>query len=95
MPPTINPDTLLIRDDSPITADMNGEIVMMSLERDNYYGLGDTGSRIWILLEAPQTPKQLCVALSQVYQVDPITCQMDIQPFLLHLMQENLIKLAA
>ena len=95
MPPTIDPDTLLIRDDSPITADMDGEIVMISLERDNYYGLGETGSRIWSLLETPQSPQQLCTALSQVYQVDPATCQTDIQPFLEQLMQEKLIKLAA
>ena len=95
MPPTIDTNTLLIRDNNPITADMDGEIVMMSLERDNYYGLGETGSRIWSLLEAPQTPSQLCTALSLEYQVDEKTCQIDIQPFLTQLLEEKLIKLAA
>lgn len=91
MPPTIDTDTVLIRDDSPITADMDGEIVMMSLERDNYYGLGETGSRIWNLLEAPQTPRQLCATLTQEYEIDSTTCLTDIQPFLQQLLQERLI----
>jgi len=95
MPQPIGADTIITRDNSPIAADMDGEIVMMSLERDNYYGLGETGSRIWNLLETPQSPQQLCAALTRVYQVDPATCQTDIQPFLEQLMQEKLIKLAA
>lgn len=94
MPPTLDTNTLLIRDDSPITADMDGEIVMMSLERDNYYGLGETGSRIWTLLETPQTPGQLCATLSLEYQVNATTCQTDIQPFLQQLLEERLITLS-
>ena len=92
MPPTIDTNTPLIRDNSPITADMDGEVVMMSLERDNYYGLGETGSRIWALLATPHTLEQLCAALSEVYLVDTLTCQKDIQPFLSQLLQEKLIK---
>jgi len=94
MPDSIDTDTPIIRDDGPISADIDGEVIMMSLERNNYYGLGETGSRIWALLETPQTPAQLCATLSGEYRVDTATCLSDIQPFLRHLLQERLIRLA-
>jgi len=94
MPAITDTDTLMIRDDSPITTDMDGEVIMMSLERNNYYGLGETGSRIWALLETPRTLEQLCATLSQEYQVNPSTCAEDIRPFLQQLLEEELVKLA-
>lgn len=94
MPAITDTGTLIIRDDSPITADIDGEIIMMSLERSNYYGLGEIGSHIWALLEAPQTLEQICATLSREYQVDPATCAEDIKPFLQQLFEEELIKLA-
>lgn len=93
MPANLSADTLLTRDDSPISADMDGEIVMLSMQTNNYYGLGEVGSRLWILLESPQTPRQLCARLSEGYAVSQDTCIDDILPFLQQLLEEKLIKL--
>ena len=94
MPQPIGADTIITRDNSPIAADMDGEIVMLSMQTNNYYGLGEVGSRLWALLETPQTPSQLCARLTTEYDISQNDCIDDIQPFLHQLLQEKLIKLS-
>lgn len=78
-----NPDTLV--------AALGDETVMMSLSRNNYYGLDDVGSRIWQLLAQPQTIPLLCTSLQQEFAVDAETCQRDVTIFVQKLVDEGLV----
>lgn len=84
-------DTVIIRNNEPLQADVDGEIVMASLEQGNYYGLGSVGSRIWELLEQPTTKGELISRLCDEYEVDQETCEMDTQKFLTDLLEHNLL----
>lgn len=63
-------------------ADLEGETVMMSIERGEYFGLNSVGSRVWELLEAPQSLDQLCVALTAEFAVDDAQCRQEVAAFL-------------
>jgi hypothetical protein len=85
--------TRISRDADILAHAIDDETVMMSLERDNYYGLDATGSRIWALLENPHTIQELCEALMQEYEVDASTCRRDVEAFLQKLAEQRLVKI--
>jgi len=93
MPEKLNLNTVICRDPNPVTADMGGELVMMSMERGNYYALGEIGSQIWSKLESPQRVDRLCRELAEHYEVDRHTCETDVIEFLEQLYSEGLISI--
>lgn len=88
-------DSLLIRDNEIIFSDMDGETVMMSVERGEYYGINPIGSRIWGLLETPRTVSALCDTLSPDYDVTPEQCAADVLLFLNQLVDKGVIKVVS
>ena len=44
-------DSRIQRSSEPMQAELDNELVMMSVERGSYYGLDPVGSKIWELLE--------------------------------------------
>lgn len=76
----------------PIATQIDGEVVMVSVEQGNYYGLDVIGSRIWELLEQPCSVATLCDRLQQEFTVDRLTCEQDVLEFLAKLAAEKLIR---
>ena len=70
---------------------LGDETVMMSLSRNNYYGLDEVGSRIWELLAQPQSIAQICTTLQQEFAVDAQTCQQEVTLFVQQLVDEGLV----
>jgi hypothetical protein len=93
MHPRIALTTTIARSHEIITAEVNDEIVMMSLEQGEYFGLGAIGSRIWALLEQPMTVAVLCDRLITLYAVDVKTCQRETLDFLQELYAAEIITL--
>lgn len=87
-------ETVISKKTGFITADLDGEKAMMSVEEGKYYGLNSVGSRIWELLDRPITVEDLVEKLMQEYQVDEDTCFREISIFLNKMGQERLISLA-
>ncbi len=75
------------------TAEIDGELVMMNLNSNAYYGLDDIGSEIWGLLETPLTVSQLCQTLADMFDVGEKTLQEDVRSFLSSLLKEKMIEL--
>lgn len=80
--PTIQLDTTITQAKDLLSADLDDEIVMMSIERGAYYGLDSIGSHIWTLLEEPISVSDLCEILLSRFDVEPETCQQDVLAFL-------------
>ncbi|HZW26296.1 MAG TPA: lasso peptide biosynthesis PqqD family chaperone [Gallionella sp.] len=78
----------------PISAEIDGELVMMSIEKGNYYGLTGIGNRIWQLLETPIKVSALCDKLVEEYDVEKAVCEADTLEFLRELSGQGLIELA-
>lgn len=71
----------LVRNADVIATDMDGETVMMNMERGEYLGLGGVGARVWELLAQPMSLEQLVQAVCAEFEVDAATCRADLQAF--------------
>ncbi len=84
-------NTVLARKAEIMTADMNGDTVMMDIETGKYYNLGTVGGRIWELLETPMVVSTLISKLTEEYDVTYEQCLNDTLPFLSDLTERGLI----
>jgi Coenzyme PQQ synthesis protein D (PqqD) len=77
---------------NPVAADVAGETVLMSLERNRCYGLGITGSDIWKRIQSPVRVADLIANLVDEYQAAPGTIERDVLELLTQLADEGLIR---
>ncbi|GJM41134.1 MAG: hypothetical protein DHS20C20_14160 [Ardenticatenaceae bacterium] len=83
----------IIRSEEFITSTVENEVVMMSLEKGNYYGLDSIGSFIWENMAQPTTVETLCQKLTEKFDVKPEQCQADVLVFLSELLQEEMVQI--
>jgi Coenzyme PQQ synthesis protein D (PqqD) len=74
-----------------LSTSLDDEIVMMDSEKGMYYNLDPVGSRIWTLLDTPQTLESLCKSLMDDYNIDETTCKLETEAFLQSLVERKLI----
>src|SRR5262245_35715889 len=60
---SLSSSTVVARADGFIEAEVDGEIVVLSIERGTCYGLNRVGSRIWGLISKPSHVHDLCTTL--------------------------------
>lgn len=76
-----------------IISDMDGEIVMLSIQNGKYYNLGEIGGQIWSLMKDPISIAKLVQSLQEIYNVDPVVCKEQVIGFLIQLKEEGLIQI--
>ncbi|MCL1073822.1 lasso peptide biosynthesis PqqD family chaperone [Shewanella dokdonensis] len=84
-------DCELRRKPDQIFTDMDGDTVMMVPETGNYFGISGTGSRIWELLEAPQSIADIVEQICNEYDVTEQQCQQDTLIFCQSLVDNQLV----
>ena len=92
--PTIGAATLISRSPSVLTAEVDGEIVMMSIEQGRYFGLDDIGSDIWNRLEQPCSFATLVDRLVADYEADRATIAADVEALLGRMAEQDVVRLA-
>ena len=83
--------TVVARSDGFIDAEIDNEVVALSIERGTCYGLNRVGSRIWNLLATPARIGDLCATLLTEYKVDRNVCEREVLDLLEELRGEGLI----
>ena len=83
----------VVRDEEPMAATVDGEIVILSAKAEAYFGLGETGSKIWEMLATPRRVADLCAELIKEYDVDLATCERNTLAFLGRLLDDRLIRI--
>lgn len=94
LPIEIGLDTNVIQASGLVAADMDGEKVMLNIEKGKYFGLNSIGSRIWELIEHPLVVREMVSALLKEYDVDEVTCQQEVLAFLRKLYVQGLVVIA-
>jgi hypothetical protein len=84
--------TKLMRNPDLIAAEMDGDVVMLSIENGQYYGLTGIAPRIWECLEAPQSVDELFADLLQHYDVAEDVLRADLDVFLADMQNNGLIR---
>lgn len=87
----IDGNTVFARAPDALHAELEGETVMMSVLRGEYFGLNSVGSRVWALLEVPQSLDQLCEALRAEYAVDEAQCRTEVIAFLREMLRLGIV----
>lgn len=91
--PKIGLNKKIVQGKGNIVSDMDGEKVMMSIQKGKYYNLGKMGGRIWEMLQAPTTISEISQTLLNTYLIGQQECEEQISAFLEHLYEEDLIEL--
>ena len=73
------------------TTDLNGDIVMMDLEKGKYFSLNSVGSRIWELMDKPVEIKEIIDSLLEEYDISRNECEENVLEFLGKLDEANII----
>ncbi len=89
--PEINSMTTIVRNKSFLTAGLDDEFVLMDIELGKYYSLAGTGLRIWNLLEAPLTFKELCYQLALQYASTTEQIETEVRAFLSRLNEVGMV----
>ncbi len=87
----ITPDTMLQRKPGMLFNEIDGEVVMLSIENSEYYGMDKVGSRIWQLLENPMPFKELVNRLMDEYEVTEEKCRQETLDFVKKMTEKKLL----
>jgi hypothetical protein len=87
----ITVETIIQRNKEILASDLDGEKVMMSIEKGEYYGLGKTGTFIWDNIEESIKIVDLIKLITEKYNVEKNQCFEDIAPFIKDLVEKEMI----
>lgn len=87
--------TVVVRNAGFMDAEVDQEIVALSIEKGICYGLNPVGARIWRLLANPICVADIFKSLVSEYQVDPGTCEREVLDLLEQLRAEGMIGASA
>jgi hypothetical protein len=91
--PTLNLQSHVVRSSDQVSGDLDGKVVLLSIENGEYYNMNEVGSRIWALLEKPTTVAALIEQLLAEFEVDRPTCETEALAFLEQLRRDRLLKI--
>src|SRR6266853_1901702 len=90
--PAIADATVISRSPSVLTAEVDGEVVMMSIEQGRYFGLDDIGSDVWHRIEPPCSFAALIDRLAADYDADRATIAADVQVLLARMAEQDVVR---
>lgn len=89
---TITCEDVLMQAKGNIVSDMDGEKVMLNVDKGKYYNLGEVGGVIWDLLGEPKAVSELISYLVSDYDIEQAECERQVIAFLGQLLDEGLIE---
>ena len=88
----VNIDSVITKNTEIDDTDLDGEKVMMNLDKGQYFMMNEVGSRIWELIEGNTPIVNIIETLTNEYEVDEETCENTVMEFLGRLKNADLIK---
>jgi hypothetical protein len=89
--PKLSTAAVVTRTDGFIDAEIDNEVVALSIERGTCYALNRVGSRIWHLLASPVRIDDLIATLLMEYRITRDVCERQVLDLLEELRAEGLI----
>jgi hypothetical protein len=93
--PEIDRNSIVCWSAAAVATEVNGEVVLMNLERDCCHGLGSTGSDLWRRLRKPIRVAQLMVQLKAEFEAAPGEIESDVLRTLTEFAAAGLIQVRA
>lgn len=80
---------------NPLTAEVNGELVIMDTDSGAYYSLDAIGTDIWNRLAAPIDVETLCRSLEQGYDAQADIIRRDVLDLLDSMVEKGLVEVVS
>ena len=90
--PVVETDSVVAATKDQVASDLAGEVILLSLQTGQYYGLDQVGARIWELVQQPTRVADIRDAIVREYEVGLERCERDVLSLLRGLMTEGLIE---
>jgi hypothetical protein len=87
----VSADSVLVQDSEPVSATIQGGVVLLSVRAGAYFKLNRVGAEIWNMLTEPRRAGEIIDVLAQNYGADNGTVSRDVTPFLAMLIQHQLL----
>ncbi|MBN1565641.1 MAG: PqqD family protein [Anaerolineae bacterium] len=78
-----------------LAQNIDGDVIVLHLETNEYYGLQSVAHRIWELIEQPTVIAAVVDAITEEYNANRSTVENDTLEFLQHLLGKDLIALSS
>jgi hypothetical protein len=78
-----------------VAVELEGDVVLMSIEQGKYFNLNEIASDIWKRLNQPVKVGSLCDALATEFSAPIDTVRADVLALLQHFHREKLIEITA
>ena len=93
-PRSISPSSTVVRSETPLSADVGGRTVLMSVDQGQYYDLDAISSDVWHRLASPVQVSGLCAALCAAYDGAPAAIEADVIALLHRFAEQGLINVS-
>jgi hypothetical protein len=90
--PPISFDSVAVASPDQLSTDVNSEAVILHLNSGFYFGLNQTGARVWELLQEPRKVGEIRDRLVETLDVDSERCGEELLQFLEQLRAERLVE---
>ncbi|EOU1702927.1 TPA: lasso peptide biosynthesis PqqD family chaperone [Clostridium perfringens] len=87
----ISLDSIVSQKEDVDVTELNGEKVMMDLDKGMYFMLNKTGSYIWDSINEPKRVSEIIDKLTEKYDIDKKTCESKVLKYLEKLRDEEII----
>ena len=85
--------SIVAANESAISTDLDGEVVILDTSKGVYYGLDAVGATIWSQIQQSATLETVRDAVLQEYDVDPATCERDLMALIQNLSSSGLVRI--
>lgn len=90
MPITL--ETIVCQCEAPVSVEVDGEVLMMSVETGNFYGLDEVAGFIWRFIAQPSSVSAVCDAVEAKFDVERARCEADALAFLDEMVNNGLVR---
>ncbi|MFH0757927.1 MAG: lasso peptide biosynthesis PqqD family chaperone [Bacteroidota bacterium] len=73
-------------------SEVDGEIIMLNIEKGSYFTLNKVGSEIWKMLDKPNVVSDIIDQLQINYEIEKSECENDTMPYLEELVENGLVE---
>ena len=81
--------------DTVFTQEVDGEMVLLDMDSENYFGLDEVGTVIWQAMQENENLKDVLVVLLEQYDVKEDILEKDLLAFTASLKKSGLVKVEA
>ncbi|MDM9379610.1 PqqD family protein [Chlorogloeopsis sp. ULAP01] len=83
----------IVANKNQVSSEVLGETVILNMTSGIYYGLNETGTFIWNLIQEPKTVEEILSALLDEYEADIEECKSDILALIEDLAEKGMIEI--